>query len=176
MKKVDPIRAGLRKLPIRPVYLISMQHEGKNNIITIGMFAFFSGNPTLVGIGVKPSRFSYEMIRKSREFIVNVVDGKLMYAVRVCGESSGRNLDKFKQANLTPIEGTKVKAPLIEESPLSLECKVVKEVETGDHNWFIGEVQMVHASQDYDWNQGLLFKWIGESGVFFEVGEQKGKY
>ena len=93
MKKVDPIRAGLRKLPIRPVYLISMKHEGKNNIITIGMFAFFSGNPTLVGIGVKPSRFSYEMIKKSREFVVNVVDGKLMYAVRVCGESSGRNLD-----------------------------------------------------------------------------------
>ncbi|TET58387.1 flavin reductase family protein [Candidatus Bathyarchaeota archaeon] len=176
MKKEEQIRAGLGKLPIRPVYLVSMEHDGRKNIITIGMFAFFSGNPTLVGIGVKTSRFSYELIKKSGEFVVNVVDEKLMDAVRICGESSGRDLDKFERANLTPVKGRGVDAPHIEESPLSIECKVVKELETGDHNWFIGEVQAVHARLGYEWKQGMLFKWIGKDGLFFEVGDKKGKY
>lgn len=167
---------GLRKLPIKPVYLVSMEYNKQKNIITIGMFAFFSGNPTLVGIGVKTSRFSYELIKKSGEFVVNVVDERLMDAVRTCGESSGRDLDKFQKANLTPMKGARVDAPHIEESPLSIECKVVKELEIGDHNWFIGEVQTVHVGLDYEWKQGMLFKWVGKDGVFFEVGDLKGKY
>lgn len=153
-----------------------MEYDGRKNIITIGMFAFFSGKPTLVGIGVKPNRFSYELIRESREFVVNVVDSNLAHAVRICGENSGRNIDKFAKANLTPLKGLKVNAPSIKESPLSVECKVIKEVETGDHNWFIGEVQAVQASQDYNWEHGLLFKWVGEKGIFFDVGEEKSRY
>jgi len=176
MKKEESIREGLRQLPIKPVYLISMEHDGKKNIITIGMFAFFSGNPTLVGIGVKPSRYSYDLIQKSREYVVNIVDDKLMEAVRFCGERSGRDSDKFKLAQLTPVKGTKVKAPHIHESPLSIECKVVQEIETGDHVWFIGEVQATHIKEDYDWKQGLLFKWVGKDGFYYKIGPQKGKY
>jgi flavin reductase (DIM6/NTAB) family NADH-FMN oxidoreductase RutF len=71
MKREVPVREGLRHLPIRPVYLVSMAHHGQRNIITIGMFASFSGNPTLVGIGVKPTRYSYDLIRKSQEYVVN---------------------------------------------------------------------------------------------------------
>lgn len=176
MKSEVPTREGLRQLPIRPVYLVSMEHEGKRNIITIGMFAYFSGNPTLVGIGVAPSRYSYDMIHKSREFVVNVVDSGLMEAVRVCGQHSGRDVDKFKMAKLTPRKGAKVSAPHIKESPASIECKVIKEVAIGDHVWFIGEVQATLISKDYDWRQGLLFKWIREDGFYYEVGEQVGKY
>lgn len=176
MKKEESIREGLRQLPIRPVYLVSMEHNGKTNIITIGMFAFFSGNPTLVGIGVKPGRYSHDLIHKSGEYVVNIVDDKLMEAVRICGERSGRDVDKFKEAQLTPTRGVKVEAPHIQESPLSIECKVVQEVETGDHVWFIGEVQATHVDEDYDWKQGLLFKWVGKVGLYHKVGAQKGKY
>jgi len=176
VKKQESIREGLRQLPIRPVYLVSMEHEGKMNIIVIGMFASFSSNPTLVGIGVAPSRYSYDLIRKSREYVVNVVDENLMEAVRVCGERSGRDSDKFKLANLTPVKGVRVSAPYIQESPVNIECKVVQEIEAGDHTWFIGKVQAVHVKKDYDWRQGLLFKWIGEDGFFYKVGKKTKKY
>jgi flavin reductase (DIM6/NTAB) family NADH-FMN oxidoreductase RutF len=176
MRKEVPIAEGLRQLPIRPVYLVSMEHGGKKNIMTVGMFAFFSGNPKLVGVGIAPKRYSYDLIRKSREYVVNVVDEKLMEAVRICGEKSGRDSDKFMLAGLTPVKGAKVNAPCIKESPVNIECRVVKEVETGDHVWFIGEVRATHMRQDCDWKQGLLFKWIGEDGFTYRVGEQVGKY
>ena len=176
MKEELPVRQGLRQLPIRPVYLVSMEHNGKKNIITIGMFAIFSGKPTLVGIGVKPSRYSYNLIRNSREYVVNAVDEKLSSAVRICGERSGKDCDKFGLANLTPVQGIKVKAPHIQEAPISIECKVVQEVETGDHNWFIGEVQAAHVRKDYSWKQGLLFKWVDEGGLYYDVGRKVGEY
>lgn len=176
MKKEESIREGLRQLPIRPVYLASMEHDGKRNIITIGMFAFFSGDPSFVGIGIKPTRYSYNLIRKSREYVVNVVDEKLKGAVRICGEHSGRDLDKFMRASLTPAKGAKVKAPLIQECPVNIECKVVQEVETGDHVWFIGEVQAAHVNEGYDWKEGLLFKWIGKDGFYYKVGQKAGEY
>lgn len=175
VKKEVPVREGLRQLPIRPVYLVSMGHQGRNNIITVGMFAFFSGKPSLVGIGIAPSRHSFDMIRQSGEYVVNVVDEKLMEAVRICGEKSGREVDKFELAKLTAVKGVNVKAPLIQESPVNIECKVVKEVETGDHVWFIGEVLNVHVREGYDWKEGLLFKWIGEDGFYFKVGEKIGQ-
>ena len=176
MKKEVPVSEGLRQLPIRPVYLLSTEHEGKKNIITIGMFAFFSGKPTLVGAGIAPSRYSYELIRQSKEYVVNAVDENLVEAVRICGQKSGREVDKFELAKLTPEKGLKVNAPLIKESPVSIECKVVKEVEVGDHVWFIGEVLAVHVREDYDWDNGLLFKWIGKDGFYYKVGKCLGKY
>ena len=91
MKSEDPVQEGLRKLPIRPIYLVSCEHDGKKNIISVGMFAYFSGKPTLVGIGIAPSRYSYELIQKSKAYAVNVVDEKLIEAVRICGENSARH-------------------------------------------------------------------------------------
>lgn len=176
MKKEVPIRDGLRQLPIRPVYLVSVEHEGKNNIMSIGMFAFFSGKPTLVGVGITPARHSFELVRQSSEYVVNVTDEALMNAVRICGRKSGREVDKFELAKLTPVKGVKVEAPLIQESPVSIECKVVKEVEAGDHVWFIGEVLAVHVRQGYNWKDGLLFKWIGEDGFYYKVGEKVRKF
>jgi flavin reductase (DIM6/NTAB) family NADH-FMN oxidoreductase RutF len=176
MKKEVPVSEGLRQFPIRPVYLLSSEYKGKKNIITIGMFAYFSGKPTLVGVGIAPSRYSYDLIRQSGEYVVNVVDEKLMEAARICGEKSGREVDKFELAKLTPEKGIKVNAPLIKESPVSIECKVVKEVEVGDHVWFIGEVLATHVREGYKWNDGLLFKWIGEDGFFYKVRKKIGKY
>ncbi len=176
MKTEKSVREGLRQLPTKPVYLVSMEHNGKKNIITIGMFGFFSGNPSLVGIGVAPSRHSFDLIRKSKEYVVNVVDEELMDAVRICGEKSGRDSDKFKLAGLTAVKGTKVSAPHIQESPVNVECKVVQEVEIGDHVWFIGEVRAVHVDGNYNWKRGLLFKWVGEDGFYHKVGRQVGKY
>jgi flavin reductase (DIM6/NTAB) family NADH-FMN oxidoreductase RutF len=176
VKKEKLASEGLRRLPIRPVYLVSTEYKGKKNIIAVGMFASFSGKPTLVGVGIAPSRYSFDLIRQSGEFVVNVVDEGLMEGVRICGEKSGREVDKFELAKLAAEKGAKVNAPLIKESPVSLECKVVKEVEAGDHVWFIGEVLAAHVRGGYKWREGLLFKWRGEEGFFYKVGKRIGKY
>jgi len=176
MKKELPVAEGLRQLPIRPVYLLSTGYRRKKNIITIGMFASFSGKPSLVGVGIAPSRYSFDLIRQSGEYVVNAVDERLTEAVRICGEKSGREVDKFKLAKLTPEKGVRVKAPCIKESPVSIECKIVKEIETGDHVWFIGEVQATRVREGYNWDEGLLFKWIGKDGFFYKVGRQIGQY
>jgi len=176
MKKKVAVSEGLRRLPIRPIYLVSAEYKGKRSIITVGMFAYFSGKPTLVGVGIAPLRYSFDLIQKSGEFVVNIADEKLSDAVRICGENSGADVDKFKLAHLMAKKGIKVNTPMIEESPLSIECKVVKEVETGDHIWFIGEVLATSVREGYDWKDGLLFKWIGEHGFYHKVGEVIGKY
>jgi flavin reductase (DIM6/NTAB) family NADH-FMN oxidoreductase RutF len=162
-------------LPIRPVYLVSCEHSGKKNIISVGMFAYFSGKPTLVGIGIAPSRCSFGLIQKSRVYVVNVVDEKLVEAVKVCGENSGRDVDKFELAKLTAAPASRVSAPLIDESPLSIECKVVQVIEVGDHVWFIGEVLATHVREGYDWKDGLLFKWVGEQDFYYKVGKKIGE-
>ena len=176
MKKELPASEGLGHFPIRPVYLVSMNHEGAKNIISIGMFAVFSGKPLLVGIGLGPSRYSFELIRKSKEFVVNAVDDKMTDAVRICGEKSGRDLDKFAEAKLTPAKALRVNASLIEESPVSIECRVVKEVEAGDHVWFIGEVLAARVREGYDWKDSLLLKWVGEDGFYHKVGAKVRDY
>ena len=172
MKSGTSVQEGLGKLPIRPVYLVSCEHQGKKNIISVGMFAHFSGKPPLVGVGIASSRFSYGLIQKSGAYVVNVVDEKLVEAVRVCGENSGRDVDKFALAKLTPVPASKVSAPVIEESPLNIECKVVQVIEVGDHVWFIGEVLATHVREDYEWEEGLLFKWVGEEGFYHKVGKK----
>lgn len=176
MKSETPVKEGLGKLPIRPVYLVSCEHQGRKSIISIGMFAYFSGKPTLVGVGIAPSRFSFELIKKSGAYVVNVVDENLAEAVNICGESSGRDTDKFALAKLTAVPASKISAPLIEESPLSIECKVVQTIETGDHVWFIGEVVASHVREGHEWKEGLLFKWVGEEGFFYKVGKIFRKY
>ena len=176
MKKELPASEGLGHFPIRPVYLVSMNHEGAKNIISIGMFAVFSGKPLLVGIGLGPSRYSFKLIRKSKEFVVNAVDDKMTDAVRICGEKSGRDLDKFAEAKLTPAKALRVNASLIEESPVSIECRVVKEVEAGDHVWFIGEVLAARVREGYDWKDSLLLKWVGEDGFYHKVGAKVRDY
>lgn len=176
MKKEIAVTEGLRQLPIRPIYLVSAEYEGKKNIISIGMFAYFSGKPITVGIGLASSRYSYDLIRKSGEYVVNVVDEKLLDAVRICGEQSGRDINKFELAKLTPEKGRKVNAPLIKESPLSIECKVVQEVKVGDRFWFMGEVLAVSIREGYDWTEGVLMKWVGEDGFYHKVGKSIGKY
>jgi flavin reductase (DIM6/NTAB) family NADH-FMN oxidoreductase RutF len=140
------------------------------------MFASFSGKPALVGVGIAPSRYSCELIRQSGEYVVNAVDKSFIEAVRICGKKSGRDVDKFKLARLTPEKGIKVSAPMVKESPVSIECKVVKEVDAGDHIWFIGEVLAARVREGYNWNDGLLFKWIGEDGFYYKVGKKIAKH
>ena len=121
------------------VYLISSTHAGKDNIMAAAWCFPLSIEPPLFGVSIGKGRFSYGMIEKSKEFVINIPDEAMKEAVLICGKNSGADSDKFALAKLTKEKSAKVAAPSIAESIISIECKVVDSKEAGDHVLFIGK-------------------------------------
>jgi flavin reductase (DIM6/NTAB) family NADH-FMN oxidoreductase RutF len=132
-----------------PVVMVSCQSEGKPNIITLAWVGVVCSEPPMVGISIRPSRHSFGIIKESKEFVLNIVNEDLVKQADFCGSYSGREVDKFKELNLTPIIGEKVKAPLIKESPINLECQVKDIIELGTHHLFLGEIIATHINEEY---------------------------
>lgn len=134
--------------PIPAVMVSCCNLAGESNIITIAWVGTLCSEPPMIGIGIRKSRFSYEMIKETGEFVVNLPSEGLAWATDFCGINSGRNVDKFGELELTAIPGEKVNAPLIGECPVNIECKVKQVIELGSHDLFIGEVVAVHADDE----------------------------
>ena len=132
-----------------PVVMVSCQSKDKPNIITLAWAGVVCSEPPMVGVGIRPSRYSFGIIKESREFVVNIVNESLIQQADFCGSHSGKDVDKFKKLNLTPIRGEKLKTPLIKESPINLECQVKKIIELGTHHLFLGEVVATHIDEEY---------------------------
>jgi len=142
-------KAGNMLYPL-PVVMVSVTDgEGNDNIITIAWAGTISSDPAMVSISVRPTRHSYEMIKKSSEFVINLTTEDLAYATDWCGVKSGRDVDKWQEMGLTKEASKYVKAPMIAEAPVSIECKVVKVEELGVHHMFLAEVIAVHADEQY---------------------------
>jgi flavin reductase (DIM6/NTAB) family NADH-FMN oxidoreductase RutF len=114
--------------------------EGQPNIIAIAWLIPLSVSPPLVGMSIRPTRHSYDLIQATGEFVVNVAPLEIARQVLFCGRRSGRDVDKFAVTGLTPGQARLVRPPIIEECIAHLECRVVQEVEAGDHHLVIGEV------------------------------------
>ncbi|MBO3802366.1 MAG: flavin reductase family protein [Candidatus Brockarchaeota archaeon] len=140
--------------PTSVVLATCASKSGRPNIITLGRYMHVSNDPPLVAIGVSPKRHSHRLIEETGEFVVNVPPKALIKQIVLCGESSGRRVDKFELTGLTPIPARKVGAPLIKECVSHLECKVVRRYRTGDHTLFLGKV--VAASVDRGMLKGTL--------------------
>lgn len=140
LKEDVPLNLALRLLHPRPTVLVSCLLDGKPNIITVAWSTPLSHDPPLLGVSIGLERYSHEVIDKSGEFVVNVPTVELIEQTIFCGEKSGREVDKFKEAKLTPIPSLKVKAPSILECVAHLECKVAQRIRVGDHTLFVGEV------------------------------------
>lgn len=158
--------------PLYPAVLVSCARAAEGaqvqadilpNIISIGMCTLVSFSPPLIMISVGKTRYSNNIIRDSGEFVVNIPTPELEKKVRFCGSTSGRDTDKFSESGLTKEKAEKVKAPLIKECPVNIECTVVNEVEAGDHTLFIGEVAALHAEESFSHSESLLYK----GGVFY---------
>jgi len=133
-----------------PVVMVSVaDKEGKNNIITIAWAGTICSNPPMVSISVRPERYSYDIIKETGEFVINLTTKDLTYATDYCGVKSGRDVDKFKEMGLTALPGKEVKAPLIAESPVNIECKVTQVIPLGSHDMFLAEVVAVHVDEKY---------------------------
>lgn len=131
-----------------PVVMVSCQREGeKPNIITIAWIGVVCSSPPMVSISIRPSRYSYDIIKDSGDFVVNIPNESLCLETDYCGIVSGRDEDKFVQTGLTPEASIEVKAPAIKECPVSMECVLKDIIPLGAHDLFLGEIVAVTADE-----------------------------
>ena len=127
-----------------PAVMVSCQKPGeKPNIITVAWTGTICSDPAMVYISVRPSRYSYDIIRSTREFVINLTDEKLARSMDLCGVKSGRDIDKFAACGLTAVPSLEVAAPSIGDSPVCIECKVAQVIELGSHDMFLANVAAV---------------------------------
>ena len=140
-------KPGNMLYPVPAVMVTAADGNGKSDIITIAWTGTVCTNPPMLYISVRPERYSYPMIRESGEFVVNMTTARLVRAADFCGVRSGRDVDKWKETGLTPAEAQKVRAPLIAESPVNIECRVTEVKELGSHHMFLAEVLAVDVDE-----------------------------
>lgn len=165
-----------------PVVMVSCQREGeKPNIITAAWCGTISSSPAMLSVSVRPERYSYDIIKETKEFVVNLVTKDLVFATDYCGVKSGRDVDKFKEMKLTPLPSQKIKAPGIGESPVNIECRVTQIIPLGSHDMFLAEVvsvtvddQYMDASGKFNLNSCGLVSY--SHGEYFELGKKLGKF
>jgi flavin reductase (DIM6/NTAB) family NADH-FMN oxidoreductase RutF len=121
--------------------------DGVSNIITLAWAGNVASIPAMVAIGVRESRFSYDLIKNSGEFVINLPTIATCKAMDLCGSISGRDGDKFKASGLTKEKASKVRAPLIKECPVNIECVVRHVVKAGSHDVFLGEVVAIDVDE-----------------------------
>lgn len=134
--------------PVPTVLVTSLDKEGKPNVATLAWVGNLSSEPPIIGIGLRSNRYTYENIKITQEFAVNVPGTNLVAQVDKCGLISGRDANKFELANLTPVPGSKIKTPIISECPISMECRLKQIVPLGSHDLFVGEVVAVNVEKD----------------------------
>ncbi len=141
-----------------PAVMVSCQREGeKPNIITLAWVGTVNSDPPMVSISVRPERYSYGIIRETKEFVINLTTEALTYATDYCGVKSGRDVDKYKEMGLTPCISKEIKAPGIDESPVCMECKVKQEIALGSHTMFVAEVVAVSVDEKYMDEKGKFY-------------------
>lgn len=165
-----------------PAVMVSVADEnGKSNIITVAWAGTVCTNPPMLSISVRPERYSYDIIKRTGEFVVNLTTEELVKACDYCGVTSGRDVDKFRELGLTECELVHVKAPGIAESPVNIECKVNEIKELGSHSMFIADVVGVTVDENYLDEKGKFN--INDTGLvmyshgeYFRLGEKLGKF
>ena len=143
-------KPGNMVYPLPAVMVSCADKQGNDNIITVAWTGTVCTNPAMLYISVRPERYSYNLIRESDEFVVNLTTEKLARATDWCGVRSGRDFDKWKEMKLTKGKAEKLSyAPIIKESPVNIECKVTEVKELGSHHMFLAEVQAVQVDEKY---------------------------
>lgn len=165
-----------------PVVMVSVaDKEGKPNIVTIAWTGTICSEPPMVSISVRKERYSHKLISETGEFVINLTTEDLAFATDYCGVRSGRDVNKFEEMHLTPMKADKVSAPLIEESPVNLECKVTEVKELGSHDMFLAEVVAVHVDDKYmDENNKFHLEnakpIVYSHGTYLKTGEAVGTF
>lgn len=163
-------KPGNMLYPLPAVMVSVSDGKGKDNIITVGWTATVCTNPPMLTISVRKERFSHHMIEETGEFIVNLTTENLAYATDYCGVKSGRDVDKFKEMNLHKVPGKYVGVPMIEESPVCIECRVHNKMELGSHDMYVADVLAVHVDEKY-MNESNKFELAKSNPIVYSHGE-----
>lgn len=173
-------KSGTFIYPI-PAVMVSCGDMDKSNIITVAWTGILNTNPAKVYISVRPTRYSYDIIKKTGEFVINLTTKELAYATDWCGVKTGAKVDKFKEMKLTKQKCEFVSAPAIKESPVSIECRVTDIKELGSHHTFIADVLSIDADEKYIDEKGAfdiskcnLIAYA--NGGYYELGKKVGKF
>ena len=173
-------KAGTFLYPL-PSVMVSCGTMEKSNILTVAWTGIINTNPAMVYISVRPTRYSYNIIKESKEFVINLTTKRLARATDWCGVKTGAKVDKFKEMHLTKEKAKFVKCPMIKESPVSVECKVKEIKELGSHHMFIAEVMAINADKQYIDEKGAfdiskcdLIAYL--NGHYYSMGKKVGKF
>lgn len=173
-------KTGTFEYPL-PAVMVSCGTMEKSNIITVAWTGILNTNSAMVYISIRPIRYSYNLIKESGEFVINLTNKQLAYATDWCGVRSGEKFDKFKEMKLHKEKAQFVKAPLIKESPVSIECKVKDIIKLGSHDMFVAEVLSIDADEKYIDEKGAfdiskcdLIAYA--NGGYYPLGKKIGKF
>ena len=165
-----------------PAVMVTCGTMENPNVLTVAWTGIINSDPAMTYISVRPSRFSHALIAENKEFVINMTSQKMLKAADFCGVKSGKDIDKFKETGLTLLPCQNVKAPMIKESPLSLECRVTEVKTLGTHDMFLAEIVAVHGDEKYfdpstglfQLNQADLITY--SHGKYYTLGEKIGKF
>lgn len=175
-------KPGTMIYPLPAVMVSCGTAPGNYNIITVSWTGTICTDPAMCYISVRPHRHSYRIIKETGEYVINLTTGNLARITDWCGVKSGASCNKFSETGLTPAAATKVKAPLIMESPVNIECVVKEIIELGSHHMFISEVVAVNADELLiDKHSGLFrlndtMPLCYSHGAYYEIGKFAGKF
>ena len=174
-------KPGNMLYPVPAVMVSVADKEGNSNIFTVAWAGTVCTNPPMLTISVRPERYSYKMIKETGEFVVNLTTEELTFATDYCGVRSGRDTDKWADTGLTKEPASKVSVPLIKESPVNLECKVVRVDELGSHHMFLAEVVAVDVDDAYfdekdTFHLSKAKPMAYSHGRYYGLGEQLGTF
>ncbi len=175
-------KPGTLIYPLPAIMVSCGDIKGEMNILTVSWTGTICTNPPMCYISVRPERHSYNMIKKHGEFVINLTTEQLAQVTDFCGVKSGKDINKFETCNLTPVAASQVKAPLIGESPLNIECKVTEIKPLGSHDMFIAEVVAIHANENlfnpetdaFDLNAAQILAY--SHGHYFGLGKKIGRF
>lgn len=164
-----------------PAVMVSCGTMEKSNIITVAWTGILNTNPATVYISVRPTRYSYQLLKEQKEFVINLTNKELVRATDWCGVKTGAKVDKFKEMNLHKEKAKFVSCPMIKESPVSIECKVKEIKSLGSHDMFLAEVLAINADEKYINEKGAfdiskcdLFAYA--NGHYYMLGKKLGKF
>ena len=154
-----------------PVVLVTcVDLAGKPNIITLAWAGTVCSEPPMVGVSIRPTRYSYQLIKDTKEFVVNIPPTKFIKETDYCGVASGKDVNKFSETKFTQEKAKKVKVPMIQECPVNLECILTDTIPLGAHDLFLGEVVQVHFDEKVLGEKGKL-DFAKADPFVFNVGE-----
>ena len=174
------LKAGTLLAPL-PAVMVSCGTLEKANVLTIAWTGILNTHPAMTYISVRPTRHSYDIIKESGEFVINLTTSKMVRETDFCGVRSGKDMDKIKKCNLHLEPASAVSAPVISESPLSLECRVTEIKPLGTHDMFIAEILAVNVDGRYIDSKGKInLQQAGlmaySHGEYFSLGRKLGSF